>query len=457
MTDTSHHSESTNRRAANGADPGAPKPWVARPLPEALTPLIDRNNWCLWKWTPQENDKWTKVPYQLNGVKAKSNDSETWTTFDEVLGAFDTATFDGIGWFFDQNVIITAFDVDKCRDADTGLLHPWAQRLVERCNTYAEVTISGTGIRIIGTSAGGHIHTKKKVPDGDGISCEIYRKLLGRYIVVTGDHLDGTPNQLADITSVIDEVRKELDALNDRSSSDEDDNAATSDSDDRDAAELPPILASLLDLKDPDCGTYPSRSELVGGLCMAALLRNVSKRTIIAACSVERPGRTVYEHCRIQSGGAAAYLARQIKKASKKIREASQSEMMTDLGNARRLVRLHGNDLRYVAPWRCWMTWDEARWQKDDDGAIMRVAKATIEEMFTEASQMSDEARRTARRVFAIKSQSVQRLEAMVKLAKSEEPVVLAVDQVDADPMILGRQERRSRSSHRHVSRGATR
>ena len=114
------------------------------------------------------------------------------------------------------------------------------------------------------------------------------------------------------------------------------------------------------------------------------------------------------------------------------------SEMMTDLGNARRLVRLYGTDLRYVHAWRKWLIWEDGHWRQNDDGCVMRMAKAAVEEMFAEASRVNDEARRTAMRNHALKSQSAPRLSAMVMLAESESKVVLPAKKLDADPYLLG-------------------
>jgi P4 family phage/plasmid primase-like protien len=115
-----------------------------------------------------------------------------------------------------------------------------------------------------------------------------------------------------------------------------------------------------------------------------------------------------------------------------------RGEFFTDLGNARRLVRTHGNDIRYVPAWRCWLTWQDGHWRRDKDGAIVRMAKACIEEMFSEAGLINEEGKRKAMRVHALKSQSAQRLNAMVKLAESEIEVILPADKIDADPYLLG-------------------
>jgi putative DNA primase/helicase len=114
------------------------------------------------------------------------------------------------------------------------------------------------------------------------------------------------------------------------------------------------------------------------------------------------------------------------------------TEMATDLGNARRLVRLYGNGLRYVHLWRKWLVWRDGHWRIDDDGSVMRNAKAAIEEMFAEATKINDEARRTEVRKHALKSQSAQRLAAMIELAQSEIGIALSTKKLDADPYLLG-------------------
>jgi putative DNA primase/helicase len=113
-------------------------------------------------------------------------------------------------------------------------------------------------------------------------------------------------------------------------------------------------------------------------------------------------------------------------------------ERYTDLGNARRLVRLHGDNIRYVAAWKSWLVWRDGHWRRDDDGEIMRLAKATVEGMYAEAAGIADEEIRKALRKHALKCQSAQRLAAMVELAKTERAVVLPIRTIDADPLLLG-------------------
>jgi phage/plasmid-associated DNA primase len=42
----------------------------------------------------------------------------------------------------------------------------------------------------------------------------------------------------------------------------------------------------------------------------------------------------------------------------------------TDSTNAERLVKEHGSDIRYIAPWKKWVVWDDTHWQVDT-GALL--------------------------------------------------------------------------------------
>jgi hypothetical protein len=41
------------------------------------------------------------------------------------------------------------------------------------------------------------------------------------------------------------------------------------------------------------------------------------------------------------------------------------AEFHTDLGNARRLIARHGDNIRFIPEWRKWITWDGTRWRVD--------------------------------------------------------------------------------------------
>jgi len=93
-----------------------------------------------------------------------------------------------------------AFDLDDCREPETGQLDPWAQGLVDRANSYTEVTPSGNGLRIIGRGNVHELHASLTRPDGGHV--EVYSQ-ANRYITVTGDRLNGTPDQLRDLSGLV--------------------------------------------------------------------------------------------------------------------------------------------------------------------------------------------------------------------------------------------------------------
>jgi putative DNA primase/helicase len=114
------------------------------------------------------------------------------------------------------------------------------------------------------------------------------------------------------------------------------------------------------------------------------------------------------------------------------------TDLHTDLGNARRFVSRHGKNIHFIPEWNKWIVWTGSQWDIDNDGAIMRLAKDTVESIYSEALGIQNDEDRTALRKHALKSQAEPRLKAMVSLAESEAAVVLPANKLDADPWILG-------------------
>jgi putative DNA primase/helicase len=108
---------------------------------------------------------------------------------------------------------------------------------------------------------------------------------------------------------------------------------------------------------------------------------------------------------------------------------------LTDLGNSERFSDQHGEDARYVYPWRSWLTWTGARWEADEGGATSRMAKETVRAIYGEAAEAEDAERRKAISGHAKRSESRARIEAMVALAQSEMPI--RPDGLDTDPWLL--------------------
>src|SRR5262245_20657976 len=161
--------------------------------------LKQLHRWVGWKWETRKGKR-TKPPVMPGngGRYASVSDPSTWGSHDDALA---TEGIDGVGLVLTDHPNLAACDLDHCRDAATGEIEPWAQRLIEQAQSYAEITPSAAGLRVIGLAEGlGRQHFNvSKGPNGAHV--EVYCGGADRYITVSGDILQDWP--LGDITAVI--------------------------------------------------------------------------------------------------------------------------------------------------------------------------------------------------------------------------------------------------------------
>ena len=266
-------------------------------LPQAaLQPLIDIPHWLVWKYETSPAGKPTKVPYQARNParKALTNDPTTWATYDEACAVVQG--FTGVGFVLTESPI-TAFDIDKCVDPTTGEIHTWARELVGRTNSYTEITVSGTGLRIIGFGSGPY--TLRKLPVVDGVSCELYRN-CPKYIAMTGNQLGD--RKLINIDAAIDATLEELDTQ-----------PAAS------GGTAPPLEDNSDDKLWETIrtgGDFPDRSRGVWFCCNEMLRRGYSNNAILIQL-MDRSNK-ISEHIYDQ-GDPNEYAKRQILEARKKL------------------------------------------------------------------------------------------------------------------------------------------
>jgi hypothetical protein len=181
-------------------------------MPAALIPLTKHRRWVTWRWEwLKDKGKWTKEPYQAAAPQyhAKSNASDTWGTYATALAAYRANAVHGIGYMMFKGGV-AALDLDDCRDPASEQLTPWAQDFVAKAaalGAYVEVTVSGTGLRIIGTIEGDKVQRKYNFADGTAI--EVFRK-CERYITVSCLQI-GECIALPNIDALIDQTVTECD------------------------------------------------------------------------------------------------------------------------------------------------------------------------------------------------------------------------------------------------------
>ena len=148
-------------------------------IPAALKALP---RWVCWKRETRDR-KLTKVPYDAKtGRKASVTDPATWTTFKAAFAASPKS--DGVGFVLTADDDIAGVDLDHCRDAETGIIEPWALSIIDQLHSYTEISPSHTGIRIFLRGVLPPVGRKKG-------PLEFYE--TERYLTVTGNHLADTP------------------------------------------------------------------------------------------------------------------------------------------------------------------------------------------------------------------------------------------------------------------------
>lgn len=153
----------------------------------------------------------------------------------------------------------------------------------------------------------------------------------------------------------------------------------------------------------------------------------------------------------MRSAGAAAGDVAKLRKAIQaeaKPKRASQLCVVDDLdplqlhdvGNGKRLVRHHGQDLRFVAKWRRWICWDGRLWSLDETGEVERRAKAMAAAIYDEAATLAREGKTEAAESVAghaKRSHSSRSILAAIACAASEPGITIRHDGLDANPWLL--------------------
>lgn len=150
-------------------------------VPQALK---DEPQWICW--SEQDRDgKPTKVPIDpASGSFASTTDAETWHDFETALRTASDGPHEGVGFVFTDDDDFVGVDLDDCRDPETAVPTDHVQEIIDRLDSYTEVSPSGTGY---------HVIVRGELPDGRNRKGSVEMYDSARFFTVTGDHVDGTP------------------------------------------------------------------------------------------------------------------------------------------------------------------------------------------------------------------------------------------------------------------------
>lgn len=109
----------------------------------------------------------------------------------------------------------------------------------------------------------------------------------------------------------------------------------------------------------------------------------------------------------------------------------------TDFGNAERLIAQYGKGIRYNVVTEKWMEWDGTRWKPDRLGNLYLHCKEVVRGMYQGLSNCNDEGARKELFKHVNRSESLSRINAMLKLAEKERGVPIEQTDLDSHPMLF--------------------
>ncbi len=424
-------------------------------------PLRLRNQWVLWKIVKRKG-KLTKMPIDpVKGTAASSTNPSTWTSFnDALLGSRQFGSVNGVGYVFVEDDPFCGVDLDEC--IIDGKVVPQAQAIIDAMNTYTEVSPSSRGVKLIGEA---------RKPKGSGCKTmkvegfkeiEIYDQR--RFFTITGQHLPGTPKTIEKCQEEIIGMCRHYWPAKAPSTAKPRDRIGGFKGSEDDLIKL--ALASktgdrfqrLFNGDLSDYGGDHSRADLAFCNMLAfwtgrdrIRMDVIFRKSGLYRDKWERPnyrGWTLdkaVESCRevyTPAGGASVAELRSTspRKGGAPVAVSNMpnldadgrevATLLTDVGNAGRLVRREEKRIRYCYGPGQWLIWDGKRWRPDERGRIVKLCKATALSIYEEARKNpadQDEITKWART-----SQFRERLTAMAVLAQPD--VAVLPDDMDADP-----------------------
>jgi putative DNA primase/helicase len=366
-----------------------------------------QRRWVLWRYETV-GDRDTKVPYQANGLHARSNDSQTWTTWLE-LQPF-VSQYSGVGIMLGNP--LGGADLDHC--VEDGKIAPWAQDIITRMSSYTEISPSGTGIRILVVGSHGHDRGRKVKRRETEEAAEVYDNV--RFLTFTGNHVAGTPADVCERGAELAWLWEQIDQ-----------------------DKCPPnpvegirIKVSRADfdkLNAGDWSAYGSQSDAVPAFVYLLCKRYESDEDVDRAFRESGMFSDKWEDGKWDRLGPA-----EIKRARYFIEQSAPLPRMTHGGLAEAFLR-DNRDYLYVYDTEQLAQWVGTRWDLGDGGTDRLLFKAIgkyLGSLWTRYAE-PEEGKQDPRR----KLEDANMVQGVVRMAKANLPVIRS-EKFDADPLLLG-------------------
>ena len=378
--------------------------------------LKNTPHWILWR-SEVRNGKKTKVPYQINGEMAQSNNKRSWSTFPTIIKFYEQGDYDGIGFMFSKDDPFIGIDIDHC--IQEGALTSLAEDVIETVNSYTEYSPSGDGI---------HIIAKGKLPlkgPGTGrknvdLGLEVYRH--GRYFTFTGDCLDQVPveDRTEELKVLFEKYLKEKPKPEKKQSTtsfEREDITSLSNAelwermfDSKSGASIKDLFQGMLingDHSSTDMAlcnhlafwTDKDSAKMDSMFRESSLLREkwdkphssdgrtYGQMTIDTAI-LSTPS-TIADYEPQEEKKYEVYISDNSIEDTEEIIDEAPKFHLTELGNAERIAYYHGENVRYCNELE-WLIWNGKHWHEDSKRQIEAITAKTLRAIYGEAKATED-------------------------------------------------------------------
>lgn len=400
-----------------------------------------------------KGEKPTKIPIDpKTGKYAKTNDPQTWGTFEDTLKSFSSngKKLNGIGFVVSNSDPITGIDLDHCRNPQTGIIEPWALSIVEALNSYGEITPSGTGLRIF---------VEGKLPENGRKKGDIEAYSSTHFLTVTGWRLDKTP-------ATIEERQKELDSFYQEYFGEHKPQEKTtpqpsrvtpgnsapilSDQEIREKASQSKTGDKFKKLMEGNFSDYHSWSEADLALCSMLAFWTGNNPTQIDSIFRQSglmrdkwdqrhfgDGRT-YGQSTIEKaieGTTETYTEPKKENVEKiSVNDSLLNYNWTDAGNAEAFKQLFSEQWVFIPEKKKWFRHNGINWEDDTGQAILRMLD-TVRQRGKQAWELQDIDKQKAIIKWCLSSESKMKLSAALSIA---EPMMSqSINSFDADSLLL--------------------
>jgi putative DNA primase/helicase len=416
--------------------------------------LRQRDQWVLWQYATRDG-KLTKIPFNARtGYEADATDPATWSTFEHAVEAHrKSSLWSGIGFVFSPDDPCCGVDLDDSIDPATGDFKPWAKTIIERLNSYCEISPSGVGVKLFLVATKPGARCRKGYEDGE---VEIYDQ--ERFFTVTGRRVDTISAEIEDRQEALVELYHQVfgepeppppappPASNATRSTDLTDEQILEKAkrSRKTGQKFGDLWSGRWD------GHFKSQSEGDSSLVfmIAFYTKDASQiDRMFRRCGLmrdkwdEKHGAKTYGQMTIDHALAqvsAQWQPAAARRASTDRDNAIWSpDHLSQQVNAERLVQILNGDARYNVNKGQWLWYDGRRFADDHGGEVARAAKRVARHTWRfVGGDLAGIEPKTAFK-HALDSEKASGISAMMNLAQTEKGIPVLAEHFDADPYLF--------------------